>query len=814
MTIESLPSLKLFARPVLALTLLFAAACSDSGGNRSNSAESIILVDLLPVTTRGLYQLQGDAALQLESSGQAQLTGTLPWRQAPLDILRLYSGLMNLLPVTEQVILAQTTQAIDGFIVLADAASEDVDALVEQAQATEAGTYRGQEVYSLPGSNLLLTRLGPRTLAIAPRSNLEPVIDVYSGEAADIHGSQIAGHLSVLDSGQPVSAVYGLPALYREVSSPGNGASSLNQATVVKAAFGFEDDTSNGKVEFVSDNAEVFTERLLGLLKDKELPEIQATEDTISVDLTGFNAGDALGLLKTFFVDMNVVDYNEAVAYGGNVPWLNFNVGGDPNSIFINFEFRSESHRKAFTAAHLPQGFTLAPIRILESEAPRYFLVVNIYQSSGGLVEGARAEWSVFVHDPDSGQPRFLVVQAAAENISADPVNLFTFPEPVSHDLEADAIASYVGVEDPDTQEESLYFSSRINWPQPPERQVSFHREFVVANDFIFWGNAVADRGLYNSTVHNRNAVKVPAGDLSLTDRSVWSAYVNKLPVHTVAYLNPLDIVISTWWNLDEDYLDVTPEHRQALIGFKDSFYPSLVLEQAEAALRGEGAALAPTTTGDSEPTVNYHFIITDPQGLLARVGADEAFTPLAIALQDGEAADYYLTLSLYARQNDPCGLRADWFTYVQGEEQRPSTLTLQGLASDACLDPMALLGLPASISQGIEAGVLDSHVSSAFLTLDAGLELSMGTEVMPSRDWIEAGDHVCSLNRVCSSFFYDGQTLGEPVMGIDFGGIAIETIATPWDDFIQDYPSQVTVQGYPSIFAVNPWDNVPPLGK
>ncbi len=122
-----------------------------------------------------------------------------------------------------------------------------------------------------------------------------------------------------------------------------------------------------------------------------------------------------------------------------------------------------------------------------------------------------------------------------------------------------------------------MYFSSSIRWPQVPETLVSFHREFAAANDYIFWGNGVADRGLHNATVHNRNAVLIESDQISLVDNSRWSQYINAEPVHTVVYRNPLDIVISPWWNLDADYLDVTEDYRQTLINFKNDFYPGLV---------------------------------------------------------------------------------------------------------------------------------------------------------------------------------------------------------------------------------------------
>jgi hypothetical protein len=489
-------------------------------------------------------------------------------------------------------------------------------------------------------------------------------------------------------------------------------------------------------------------------------------------------------------------------------------VGQDPNSIFINFEFRDSATRAAFSAEHLPAGFTLAPIRILDTDVPRYFLVLNIYQSSGGLVEGARAEWSVFVNDPNTGEPRFLVVQAAAETISADSVNLLTPPEPVSHTLEPDAISSYVGVVDEATGEESLYFSSRINWPQQPETLVSFHREFAAANDYIYWGNAVADRGLHNASVHNRNAVLITGSQIAFTDNSRWSQYVKPEPVHTVVYRNALDIVISPWWNLDADYLDVTEEYRQTLIDFKNGFYPGMVLGLAEAAMRGVGYALGTFTDGATVPTTRYYFTITDPQALLASVGAGGRFTLLPVALHGGEAPDYYLSLVVQGRGNDSCGLRADWVTYVAGDNGRPQTLVLDTLASDACLDPVALLGLPAIVDNRVEGQHIDTRVLSPFARFVAQLDMSHAEDALSSLDLIEAGDRTCSLNAVCDHHFYDGQILVQPVKRTTAEDVVIDELHTPWDDYIRTRPAQVTVQQGPATYATNAWKNVAVFGQ
>jgi hypothetical protein len=524
-----------------------------------------------------------------------------------------------------QLILGQTLASEHGFIVIVSLAAP-----LAQSPATGRDTavqYRGYALQPLDETSLLETWIDEKTLVIAQRPNLERVIDVHRNGAANLRRSAIAPHLGMLDTPRAVSFVVGLPGLYRDIPAPGNGGSSLRQAEIAMAAFDLTPGRLVGDLQLISANAAGYVERLRGLLSEASLPGLAASGNLLTIELDGLEPGaDIRPLLKTLFIDMDAIDYSEAVAEDGNPPWLNFDVGENPNSIFINFEFSDPVMRARFAADHLPAGFTLAPIRILDGEEPRYFLVLNVYQSSGGLVEGARAEWSVFVNDPVRGKPRFLVIQAAAEAITADSVNLLTLPEPVSHRLEADGIYSYVGEIDPTTGEELLYFDSRISWPPEGETRVAFAREFVAANDYIYWGNAVADRGLYNASVYNREAVLVEAPAIELIDNSQWAEYVGANPVHTLVYLNPLDFVLSPWWNLDAGYLDVTDDYRRTLIEFKNQFYPMTVLNQAEAAVKGEVPALLPSSMAATEPETHYHFLLTDPEGLLIRSGVAGEF--------------------------------------------------------------------------------------------------------------------------------------------------------------------------------------------
>jgi len=785
--------------------------CDGSNSVSNRDSPDMVLIDFLPDTTRGFLLLP--APRELIGKGWEDFpAGELgPWRHHPVDILRYYSGSLDLVNTADQLVLAQPTNSGDEYVLLIDIDKEEGEALFDAADLVGAGKYRGFSVHAISGTGLFVARLNDRTWEIAPRSSMEKVIDVLLGSLPNIRHSAIADYLENLDEGQPINAVYGLPGLYKSIVPPGSGTNSLSQATVVRAAFSVEDDLLDGQMQFVTANAVGYTQRLLGLQPELGAASIEAAGDRITIDLAGLSAsGDIHSLLKSLFHGMDAIDYSEAIIHGGNLPWMNFKVGENPNSIFINFEFRDKARREAFAAEHLPPGFSLAPIRILDMDEPRYFLVLNVYRSSGGLVEGARAEWSVFVSDPDSGKPRFLVVQAAAESISADPVNLLTLPEPVSHVLASNAIESYVGLLDKATGEQTTYFSSRIRWPQLPQRLVSLHREFSAANDYIYWGNAVADRGLHNATVHNSQAVLIEADSIDLVDNSRWAQYISAEPVHTLVYRNPLDIVISPWWNLDAGYLAVSEDYRQQLINFKNGFYPMTVLGLAEAAMRGGEPVPSAFTTGETLPTSYFHFVVNDPAGLFSSVGAGDKFTPLAIALHDNEALDYYLSLVVYERKDDPCGFGAEWVTYVLTDNGRPKTLQLDTLGSDACLDPVSLLGLPSVVE--LEAGgeQLYMRLSSPFVRFAARVDVTRGEDVLLGLDWVEAGDQVCSLNGICDSFFYDGQLLVEHVMRIDAGAVTIDEFDTPWSEFIQTRPAEVVIQKTAATFGTNPWKNVP----
>ena len=742
----------------------------------------------------------------------------------PLRILQQYSAGLAFTESSKRIILAQLADAPDQFLLLATLDTVDVDTFLAGTSLTNVGLHQGHMLQAIDGTGLQLVKLDDKTLAIGSSSALQKSLDSRVGAASSIRQGPLSSYLIGLDSAFANTAIYGLPALYGAVVPPGNGTTSLSQARAVSASFDVQSGgILSGFMGFYSDSAVTFTNKLKSELTGFPTPVLSALNGLVIVGLTGLSIdNDVRPLLKTLVLDMDTVDYAAAVVHGGNLPWLNFNVGEDPAAIFVNFEFEP-GQIAAFEADHLPPGFNLVPFHMMEGEPDRYLMVLNIYRSSGGLVEGARAEWSVFVADPDSGEPRFMVIEAKAESIAADSVNGLTFGEPVdyAYSQSGDALVSRVGVANLDPPH---YFRVDIPWPQPPSTHVPFARSFMPANDFVFWGNAVADKTLYNSTAANRNGAVVPAGQFTLTDNSIWKNYLkqdlqnNTLPVNAVIYLNNQEIVISPWWNLDADYLDVletddtpnpnvAPLSRQDLIQFKNNFYPLTVKNNAQRAIRGQMLAPMPFTSADTVPSAYYHFPLLDPIGL--RDAVEGTFTPAPIALFDGEPAAHYVTLAVSKRENDRCGIRGEWITYVTGTDGRPETVQLDTFAGNSCLDSAVLLTMATDISHGVSGSSLATRISSPFTQFEASVDLNGTDDVLAGLDWLESMETVCSLKGICDELFYDGQLVTVPGQRADEAATMVTTIETPWDSYIDTAAARTGVRQNTVLQAVNSWRNL-----
>lgn len=237
-----------------------------------------------------------------------------------------------------------------------------------------------------------------------------------------------------------------------------------------------------------------------------------------------------------------------------------------------------------------------------------------------------------------------------------------------------------------------------------------------------------------------------------------------------------------------------------------------MIKGNASKAIRGEGLALSSATISDSVPTARYHFPLLDAGSFLTGIAGSGVYTPLELRLFEGDTAtDNYLTLSIYQRENDPCGIRVEWSTYIVGADGRPDSLRLDSFAAESCLDPMSLMTVAAEVSQAIdpESNSLDTQVFSPFMNFVASVDLAASVDAVATLDWLETGDRVCSLNDICDEFYVEGQHVLEPASLAEPFTVQISNMVTPWNDYMDTNAVRASVRQVPAIQALNPWRNL-----
>ena len=227
--------------------------------------------------------------------------------------------------------------------------------------------------------------------------------------------------------------------------------------------------------------------------------------------------------------------------FGRSKPLVPFKVEETPPSIYFNFEL--DPARVAGLQAELDLPFPLAPIRCIEGEDPFYCLTLNIYRVSG-LVNGIRAEWSLYIEDA-GGKPRYLVVEAQSDVGSLDSVNLLTKPGEVTH-REVNGSLDSVAVD----ESGGRFMASCSSRSSGPLIQVA--PEWVEANDYIYWLSGVCDRTFYDSGMARPTTRLVDPQNVKIEDTTRWSGMALPEPKHVIVYENAIEFAMSPWWNMDE----------------------------------------------------------------------------------------------------------------------------------------------------------------------------------------------------------------------------------------------------------------------
>ncbi len=244
--------------------------------------------------------------------------------------------------------------------------------------------------------------------------------------------------------------------------------------------------------------------------------------------------------LKRFLYSQMALRNGAMVALGREGPLVRFTVEDDPPSVYLVWAV--EDHEAFAGHLDLPPGMELAPIRCDDADEPEYLLTLNVYRVSG-ITNGLRAEWSTYIAD-EEGVPRYLVVDARADNTSMDPVDVITRRSRVEHERSGDTVRMRIG-DDPGS------FRASFDVPGDAPR-VRSHPEFVSANDFIYWRNGVCDRTFYDAGLADADQVAVDPTTVELTDATEWAAFVGETPRHVLVFRKAIEFVVSPWANLDD----------------------------------------------------------------------------------------------------------------------------------------------------------------------------------------------------------------------------------------------------------------------
>lgn len=845
-----------FARSIrLALAVVLfgflLAGCSDSSDNvvkgasdETTHAEAVAsLVALLPADARGIFAV--DLAALLSGGSSEEVTALLqgeggdPIFDEQFAAIGALAGTIDVTGEMSSALLAQTTDNTDGVFLMAKLRSDTLAEAVVGSMPQSAGTHGpASRALYVDGNGNYLTLLPEGILVVGEKSAVESVVDVADG-TQPAGESDIVPFLDALDSATHISFLYGLRALFEDVDPDG----TLRSAAVMSGAFDVVDGDIVGSMAFHTANASQFVEDY-NFLNRHAVSGEDPTDDPLAVaepvaqdldrilvplppspiDASVEDTVAVRNIAKKLLVGMEAHDYAEGVSSTGNMAWIDLIIkseaDGDtppsPGAVFFRWEFRDQAAMDAFEANELPPGFKLAPTQFLESDDPEgvHCLLLMIYNAGGGsIVDGARAEWDVFVSppkgaDPDAPErPRYMIIQALSEKVSFDPVTLLSGANPLSYKFDGDNVVASIGERQGGS--EVTVFESSFPKPDPNTSPVMrWTAEMAIANDYMHWTNGVYDEIVYNATTFNWEGYFVDTAQARITDNSHWAQYIKPTLKDATYYVNTLEYVASPLANLDSEFLDVTDEERQDLLDFKDNGHQRGIMHRdVEEMFLGQGDAYVGIRIANETPSTFYNFEITDSEGLAATLDLPPGYSLAPTSFFESGAEDYYLTLSVYEVEGAIEGMRAQWSVYVDDGSGRPHQLVLELMTADVGLDPVSIFNVPSEVRHELAGDVLGTRLSSAAITFDASLNVAATTDEALTMDWVESGDNICYANGICDKFYYNAETLDVPVQRA--ADVTVNEFSTPWSAFVSATPGIVFYRDNAQQYAVKRWHNL-----
>ena len=241
-------------------------------------------------------------------------------------------------------------------------------------------------------------------------------------------------------------------------------------------------------------------------------------------------------------------------------------------------------------------------------------------------------------------------------------------------------------------------------------------REWVAANDFIYWINGINDRTYQNRTAHSAPLISVDLADVTVDDDTPWAPYLDSAPAHVLVYLDKLEFTISPWWNVTEPDGRVDPAIVAARKPFKISLYSGLANTRAIQVQTGTGQAEVMSTIEGTPPSVDWHWRIpaANVASFEASLGLPAGLALTTVQLEEGEAADYWLSLNVHRVSGAASGLRAEWSTFVDdGKGDGPRNLILEARADHPALDPVDRFTNPYPVTHAVAGTSVNTDVGS-----------------------------------------------------------------------------------------------------
>ena len=245
--------------------------------------------------------------------------------------------------------------------------------------------------------------------------------------------------------------------------------------------------------------------------------------------------------IKRFMYSQLAIMQGFSIAFGRGKPFIKFTVEADPPTIYLNFRIKDESVEELEKTLDLPEGFRLTKIKCLDNESvENYYITLNVYRVSG-LVNGFRAEWSVYVKDL-SDKVRYMIVEARSSKGSMDPIAIKTKKSTVEYTHEDNQIQILIA-----SKEDTLM---RIQCKIPPSMStVMASKAWTEANDEIYWLNGVFDRTYYNGKMTCSNYLQIPAEFAKIEDSTKWKDFIDPEP-EIVMNPSEIELLVSPWWNI------------------------------------------------------------------------------------------------------------------------------------------------------------------------------------------------------------------------------------------------------------------------